>query len=105
MRGHELRELVEELEVVGERCADVRALHLDDDLAAAAQRGGVHLAEARGAERLVVEVVEQLADAAAELLLDRLLDVVERDRADVVLQRSSSRMYGSREQVGRVEST
>jgi hypothetical protein len=46
----------------------------------------VHLAEAGGADRLLVEGGEQLADPRAEFFLDRLLDVVEPDRSDIVLQ-------------------
>src|SRR5690349_899783 len=44
------------------------------------------LTEARGPERLLVERLEQLADAAVQLFLDRALDVLEVDLADVVLK-------------------
>ena len=42
-----------------------------------AQLRGVHLSEARRAERLGVERREQLADPRAELRLDDLFDVVD----------------------------
>ncbi len=86
MCGEELGELAEKLDVVGERRANVGSLHFDDDGASVAKRGRMRLAEARRCERLVVERRKQLADAAAELLLDDVFDVGERDRADVVLQ-------------------
>ena len=50
------------------------------------RRGGVHLSQARRAERLGIERREQLAQPAAQLLLDRALHLLEGDRADVVLQ-------------------
>jgi hypothetical protein len=80
------RQLVEEREVVGQRAANVRPLHLDDDLAPVAQLRRVHLAKAGRAEGLAIEPVEQLAQPSAQLLLDRTLDVFDRDRTDVVLQ-------------------
>ena len=105
MCGQELRELAEELDVVGERRANVRPLYLHDDRAPVAQRGRVRLAEARGGERLVLERLEQLADAAAELLLDDLLDVGERHGADVVLQLLELLDVRSGIRSGRVDST
>ena len=38
--------------------ADRRPLHLDDDLLAGEQRGGVHLGDRRGGERLGVEAAK-----------------------------------------------
>ena len=84
--GEEVRELAEKLDVVGEALADARALRLDDDGSPVAQRGVVDLPEARAAERLRIELREQLADARAELLLDDLLDLGEGNRIDVVLE-------------------
>ena len=87
MRRHELGELVEEREVLGERRPNVRTLHLHHDLAPSAQASAMHLAKARRAQRLRVEEVEQLAQARTELRLDRLLDVLEGDRTHVILER------------------
>ena len=72
--------------------ANVRTLHLDDDRPAVAQLRGVHLSEARRAERLLVERREQLADSRAELLLDDLFDVGRRNRSTSSCSFSSSSM-------------
>ena len=84
--GHERRELSEELDVVGEQLAEIRTLHFDDDRPAVSQLRRVHLAETRGAERLVGEVGEELTDSRAELALDDLLDLARGDWVDVVLE-------------------
>ena len=106
VRGEKLRELAEELDVVGERRANVGSLHLDDDGASVAQRGGVRLTETRGRERLVIEGRKQLADSTAELLLNDLFDVGERNGADVVLQTlRAARCTASGMRSGRVDST
>ena len=55
-----------------------RPLHLDDDLLAGAQRGGVHLGDRGGGERGGVERGEQVLDPAAEVGLDHRADGVER---------------------------
>jgi hypothetical protein len=57
----------------------VRALHLDRDRPAVAQRRGVHLRQRGGADRLVLEAAEQLADLEAQLGLD---DAAHRRRVD-----------------------
>ena len=86
MRGQEPGNLAEERHVVDEELPNAWPLDLDHDVSPVAQRGRVHLAEARRADRFLVEGGEQLADARAEFLLDRLLDVLEGDLSDVVLQ-------------------
>ena len=84
--GEKLRHLAEELDVVLENLPDARTLNLHHDVATVAQLRGVHLAEAGASERLVVELGEQIADAGAQLFLDRLFDVGEGHRLDVVLE-------------------
>src|SRR5688572_17112272 len=46
----------------------------------------MNLSEAGRPERLGIELGEQLADPAVQLLLDRLLHVLEGDLADVILK-------------------
>jgi hypothetical protein len=68
------------------RSASLGPLDLDHDLAAARQRGPVHLAERGGGQRLLLELREEVADLAAELGLDDLGDDVEPERLGVVLE-------------------
>ncbi len=87
----EARGLLEQLEVALDLARRVRPLHLDDDLAAVRQRRTVHLADRRGRDGLLVEVEEQPLDRLPELLADRALDVLERERPDIVLQSRGAR--------------
>jgi len=68
------------------RC--VRPLHLDRDLVTVRQDGRVHLADRRCRDGLLEELQEQPLDRLVELTPNRLLDLLEGERAHVVLQRS-----------------
>ena len=48
----------------------------------------MHLADGRGGDRLLDELDEEPLDRLAQLLRDHLLDLGERERADVVLELS-----------------
>jgi len=76
------------------------ALHLDGDLLAVRQRRAVHLSDRRRGDRRVVELREELGNRKAEILLDHLLDVLDRKRANVVLQAPQLRDDVGREHVG-----
>ena len=84
----EPRRLLEELDVALDLARRVRPLHLDDDATAVRQRRAMHLADRRRGERLLLELEEEPLDRLAELLADRALDVGERERPHVVLQRA-----------------
>ena len=60
----------EDLQVGGKTNANARPLHLDDHVAAVAQRCRMHLRQRRRCQRFVVEGRERLADANAELAFD-----------------------------------
>ena len=57
---------------------DLRPLHLDHDLLAGAQRGGVDLRDRRGRERRAVEAAEHRVERLPQLLLDDSPHDVER---------------------------
>ncbi len=63
-----------------------RPLDLDDDLGVVRQRRSVHLADRGGRDRLLLEVEERLLDREAQLRLDDPLDVLHRERRDLVLE-------------------
>ena len=67
------RRALHEHEVLAHDLVDARPLYLDDDLLAA-QHGTVHLRDARRAQRLLVDGLEDLVPAAVVLLLDDLED-------------------------------
>jgi hypothetical protein len=79
--------LVEQLEIGLDLTRRLGALHLDDDAAAVRQDGSVHLPYRRRRDRHLLELEKELVDRKAELLPDDALDVLERKRADRVLQR------------------
>jgi hypothetical protein len=83
---HETGQLAEKQDIVSQRSADVRALHLHHNRPTTAKSRAMHLTQAGGTERFRVEEVEELADPAAELGLDDARDLLERNAADVVLQ-------------------
>jgi len=60
-------------------------LHLDDDLGAAEQSGGVHLGHRGSGQRLGVDVVEHLV-YRAQLVTEYRLHIGPRDRRRLVLQ-------------------
>ena len=62
-------------------------LDLDRDLAPVGQRGAVDLADRRRRDRLLVELVEDLLQRLAELVLDHLAHLLEGDRGCGVAQR------------------
>ena len=84
----DLRRLVEQGEVRLDLPGRARALHLHGDAAAVGENGLVHLADGGGGDRLLDELDEQPLDRLAQLLQDHLLDLRERERADVVLELS-----------------
>ena len=84
--GEERSQLTEELDVLRQLLAQIRTLNLDHHVASVPQHGGVNLAEAGAAKRLLLERLEELADTRAQLLFDGLLDFLERHRRDVVLK-------------------
>lgn len=88
-RGHVRADLV----------PDPGPLHLDHDLAAAAQRRAVHLPERGGGQRLPVEGLVGVPDRDAQVLLDDLLDLRHVERADVVLKPGQRVRVGLRQQV------
>ena len=65
-------------DVVAEELRDPRSLHLDHDLFAGAEAGGVHLGDRGGGDGLLVERLEQLLEGAAEVDLDHGPHVGER---------------------------
>ena len=77
----------EDLEVVLHLLAHVRALHFDHHFAAVAQHGAMDLPQRRRGHRRRLEGLEGARDAHAQLLLHDLLDLGERERLDLVLQR------------------
>jgi hypothetical protein len=56
------------------------------NVASSRKNCGVHLSEARRAQRLALEFLEQLAHPATQLALDDLFDLIKRDRRDLVLE-------------------
>ena len=60
----------------------------------------MHLADGRGGDGRLLEVGEELFDGELELLPDRLLDLLERERADVVLEPLELRDDVGRDDVG-----
>jgi hypothetical protein len=85
------RSLVEQREIRLDLSRRARALHLHRDLPSVREGRAVDLADRRGRDRLLVELGKQLVEAEAEVLLDDLLDLVERERTDVVLQSAQLR--------------
>ena len=87
--GSSMREVAE----VGlDRLGDAGVLELDRDLVAVERDRAVDLADRGGGERLLLEGLEVVADLAAELLLEQLADLLERERRDVVAQRGERRL-------------
>ncbi len=79
-------------EVGLDRLGDAGVLELDRDLVAVERDRAVDLADRGGGERLLLEGLEVVADLAAELLLEQLADLLERQRRDVVAQRGERRL-------------
>ena len=94
------RNVLERGEIPVNLLADARALHLDGDLAAAAQDGAMHLAERGGGNRQAIELEEGVRHADAQLLANGPLDVFVRERLDVVLQPRERVQVRRRKQVG-----
>src|SRR5947207_2542237 len=78
--------LVEEREIGLELARRARSLDLDRDLAAVRQHRAVHLPDRGGGDRGRVELEEELVQREAQIRLDDLLHLLERERAHVVLQ-------------------
>ena len=89
-----------QLEVGLDLARRVRTLHLDDDLGVVGQGRPVHLADRGRGDRSLVELDERLLDGEAELLADDALDVLDRDRRDVVLELAQLRDDVRRHDVG-----
>ena len=68
-------------------CGDARVLHLDRDAAAVVQLRAVDLADRRGGERLLLELVEDVLERLLQVGLDDLAHVVERRLRRRVAQR------------------
>jgi hypothetical protein len=99
MRCHELRDLVQRLEIGSDLVGDARPLHFDGHDAAVAQRGAVDLAQGCGGDRTLFEYRERLRQAHAELFLDNALDIGKRHRLDVVLEACQGFEVRRRQQV------
>ena len=82
------RRLVEKREVGLDLPRRARPLHLHCDALAVRKRRAVHLPDRRGCDRRRVEGAERALERQAELGLDDLLDLLERERPHVVLQRA-----------------
>ena len=80
------RGLVEQGDVRFDLTRRAGTLHLHGDVLAVRERRAVHLTDRRGSDRPVLELHEELVDRQAEVFLDHLLDVGERERAHVVLK-------------------
>ncbi len=78
--GHHL----ENAQVGLDDLADLRALHLDDDVLTVQQLGRVHLGDRRGRERLRVDRREDLRGRLSQVLSQDLVDRFEAKRADAV---------------------
>src|SRR4051794_4403350 len=74
---HEPHDHPEVLHVRAHRAVDARVLDLDRDLAALHGARAVDLPDRRGGDRVLVELVEELAELALEVLLDDLAHVLE----------------------------
>ena len=99
VRVEQVGDLGEHLHVLEHLVADAGPLDLDHDLAAVAERGPVHLPERGRGERAVVEGREDLGEPDAELGADDLLDLLERERLDLVLEPGQRLDVRRREQV------
>ncbi len=100
VRSHEAGELAKERDVVREDLANPGALYLDDNRATIAEARCVRLAEAGRRQRPGLEGGEQLAHAAVQLLVNRALDILEGDLADIVLEPGELPDIGRREEIG-----
>jgi hypothetical protein len=72
--------LIEQRDVVLDLIRRVRPLHLDDHLVAVRQHRAVHLADRRRRDRRLAELEERLLERQAQLLLDHLAHLCERER-------------------------
>ena len=86
MGRQEIRQLLEEIDVVSENLPNSGALDFYNDVASVAKLRGVNLSKRCTAERLVVKRCEQLADLCAKLFLYDSLDFLEIHRRNAVLQ-------------------
>ena len=68
------------------RCS--RPLNLDGDRPAVRERCPMHLADRRRGDRRRLEVEERALEREPELALDNLLDLLERERSHIVLERA-----------------
>ena len=84
----ETRRLVEKAQVGLDLARRARPLDLDRDPAAVRERRPVHLADRRSRDRHRLELDEQPLERVPQLLADDPLDVLERKRPHVVLQRA-----------------
>ena len=82
----ELCDFIERVEVFRDLLGHARALHLDGDDTAVAERGAMHLSERGGGERTFLEHREGFREPDAEVRLNDFLDVGERHRLNAVLQ-------------------
>ena len=82
----ELRDLIERIEIFEHRVANPGPLHLHRHLPAVAQTRFMHLPKGGGGHRRDIEIRERFRHSDAELGGDDLLDLVERERLDLVLQ-------------------
>jgi len=94
------RQPADHLQVPGDQLIDPGPLHLEDDRVAAAAAGRVRLRQRGTRQRLGVNVLEDLAGAGAQFLLDHSLDQRPGCRGDVVLQPGKLGGHRGREKVG-----
>ena len=99
VRVEEGGDVAEDVEVFRHLLADAGALHLDDHVAAVAHQRAVNLSERGGGHGRRVELGERLRDAHAQLGVDDLLDLGERERLNLVLEARERVNVGLRQEV------
>ena len=80
------RRLVQEREVGLDLPRRAGTLHLDRDSSPVRKRRTVDLTDRGGRDRSGIELGEELVDREAEVFLDHILDVAEREGTDIVLE-------------------
>ena len=97
---HAPRLRAQDLQVRLDHFANARALHLHRDRRAVGKHRAVYLPDARRGLRGLVELREELRERRAELGLDLLFGLLERERRHLVLQLGELGCEGGRDDVG-----